>query len=52
MRLTWFFAMGALLLCLQGCETAKGFTGGLQGDVKNMWDTLFETDGWLRENMW
>ncbi len=48
MRLTWFVVMGALFLCLQGCETAKGF----QKDVKTTWGTLSKADDWIRENMW
>ena len=54
----WFiiFVLGSVL-CLQGCETAKGF----KKDALNTWDGITgknqeswirKTDNWMQENMW
>lgn len=42
----------ALMTCLQGCETAKGLTKGLQSDAQNAYHHLSKIDDWMKENMW
>lgn len=41
-----------LMTCLQGCETAKGLTKGLQSDAQNAYQHLSKIDDWMKENMW
>ncbi|MBU0468675.1 MAG: hypothetical protein KJ736_06390 [Candidatus Omnitrophica bacterium] len=44
-----------LMLTLQGCETLIGATSGLQKDIENLRSQdgeLYETDAWLKENLW
>ncbi len=41
-----------LMTCLQGCETAKGLTKGLQSDAQNAYHHFSKIDDWMQENMW
>ena len=48
-----------LVVCLQGCETAKGATKGFKQDVHNTWHACTDQNGWVQkadnwvqENMW
>ena len=49
------FAVCFLMLTLQGCETFRGATDGLQKDIESFQtkdDELYKTDAWLQENLW
>lgn len=49
------FAVGVLMLTLQGCETFRGATDGLQKDIASFQskdNELYKTDAWLQEHLW
>ena len=56
MRLTTtMLIVAACVLCLVGCETAKGFKRDVENTInysqrKDSW--LYKADQWVREHMW
>jgi len=44
-----------MTLTLQGCETFRGATDGLQKDIESFRskdNELYKADAWLQENLW
>ena len=57
MPLKWIciFLSGYLVLFLQGCETAKGFSKDVKTTfqtVSKADDVVKQADAWMQENLW